>query len=145
MEKSFLKLLALRDNMVSIFSKIINREIPAYIVNEDENFLAFLDINPLKEGHTLVVPKKEVDYIFDLEDEYLSNMMSFAKKVAKGIEKVVECKRVGVAVVGLEVPHCHIHLIPISKVEDMNFSNGAIKLSQEKFVEIAKKVNAAIV
>lgn len=131
--------------MATIFSKIIAREIPAYIVYEDENFLAFLDINPLKEGHTLVVPKKEVDYIFDLDDEWLSKMMVFAKKVAKGIEKVVECKRVGMAVVGLEVPHCHIHLIPISKVDDMNFSNGSIKMSEEKFIELAKKINAAVV
>lgn len=130
--------------MATIFSKIIAREIPAYIVYEDENFLAFLDINPLKEGHTLVVPKKEVDYIFDLDDEWLSKMMVFAKRVAKGIEKVVECKRVGVAVVGLEVPHCHIHLIPISKVDDMNFSNGSIKMSEEKFIELAKKINAAV-
>jgi histidine triad (HIT) family protein len=130
--------------MATIFSKIIAREIPAYIVYEDENFLAFLDINPLKEGHTLVVPKKEVDYIFDLDDEWLSKMMVFAKKVAKGIEKVVECKRVGMAVVGLEVPHCHIHLIPISKVDDMNFSNGSIKMSEEKFIELAKKINAAV-
>jgi histidine triad (HIT) family protein len=130
--------------MATIFSKIIAREIPAYIVYEDENFLAFLDINPLKEGHTLVVPKKEVDYIFDLDDEWLSKMMVFAKRVAKGIEKVVECKRVGMAVVGLEVPHCHIHLIPISKVDDMNFSNGSIKMSEEKFIELAKKINAAV-
>ncbi len=130
--------------MSTIFSKIISREIPAYIVYEDENFLAFLDINPLNEGHTLVVPKKEVDYIFDLDDEWLSKMMVFAKKVAKGIEKVVECKRVGVAVVGLEVPHCHIHLIPINNVDDMNFSNGSIKLSEEKFIELVKKINAAI-
>ena len=130
--------------MSTIFYKIISREIPAYIVYEDENFLAFLDINPLTEGHTLVVPKKEVDYIFDLDDEWLSKMMVFAKKVAKGIEKVVECKRVGVAVVGLEVPHCHIHLIPIEKADDMNFSNGTIKLSEEKFIELAKKINAAI-
>ena len=130
--------------MATIFSKIIAREIPAYIVYEDENFLAFLDINPLKEGHTLVVPKKEVDYIFDLDDEWLSKMMVFAKRVAKGLEKVVECKRVGVAIVGLEVPHCHIHLIPISKVDDMNFSNGSIKMSEEKFIKLAKKINAAV-
>ena len=130
--------------MATIFSKIIAREIPAYIVYEDENFLAFLDINPLKEGHTLVVPKKDVDYIFDLDDEWLSKMMVFAKRVAKGIEKVVECKRVGVAIVGLEVPHCHIHLIPISKVDDMNFSNGSIKMSEEKFIKLAKKINAAV-
>lgn len=131
--------------MSSIFSKIIAREIPAYIVYEDDNFLAFLDINPLKEGHTLVVPKKEVDYIFDLDDDLLSKMMVFAKKVAKGIEKIVECKRVGVAVVGLEVPHCHIHLIPISTVADMNFSNGSIKLPVERFVELTKEINSAIV
>lgn len=130
--------------MATIFSKIIAREIPAYIVYEDENFLAFLDINPLKEGHTLVVPKKDVDYIFDLDDEWLSKIMVFAKRVAKGIEKVVECKRVGVAIVGLEVPHCHIHLIPISKVDDMNFSNGSIKMSEEKFIKLAKKINAAV-
>ena len=131
--------------MASIFTKIVNREIPAYIVHEDEKFLAFLDINPLKEGHTLIVPKVEVDYIFDLEDQLISDMMIFAKKVAKGIEKVVDCKRVGIAVVGLEVPHCHIHLIPINKIEDMNFSNGPIKLSNEQFLEIAKKINLAIV
>ena len=131
--------------MATIFSKIIAGDIPAYKIFEDDNFLAFLDINPLKEGHTLVVPKKEVDYIFDLDDEWLSKMMVFAKRIAKGIEKVVECKRVGVAVVGLEVPHCHIHLVPISKVEDMNFSNGSVKLSKEKFIEVAKKINAAIV
>ena len=130
--------------MATIFSKIIARERPAYIVYEDENFLAFLDINPLKEGHTLVVPKKDVDYIFDLDDEWLSKIMVFAKRVAKGIEKVVECKRVGVAIVGLEVPHCHIHLIPISKVDDMNFSNGSIKMSEEKFIKLAKKINAAV-
>lgn len=131
--------------MASIFTKIVNREIPAYIVHEDEKFLAFLDINPLKEGHTLIVPKVEVDYIFDLEDQLISDMMIFAKKVAKGIEKVVDCKRVGIAVVGLEVPHCHIHLIPINKIEDMNFPNGPIKLSGEQFLEIAKKINLAIV
>ncbi|MDR2401975.1 MAG: HIT family protein [Cytophagales bacterium] len=131
--------------MSSIFTKIINREIPAYIVWEDENFLAFLDINPLKEGHTLVISKKEIDYIFDLEDEYLKKMTIFSKRVARGIEKVVECKRVGVAVVGLEVPHCHIHLIPISKIEDMNFANGTVKLTKEKFLEIARKINAAII
>ena len=131
--------------MATIFSKIIAGDIPAYKIFEDDNFLAFLDINPLKEGHTLVVPKKEVDYIFDLDDEWLSKMMVFAKRIAKGIEKVVECKRVGVAVVGLEVPHCHIHLVPISKVEDMNFSNGSVKLSKEKFIEKKKKINAAIV
>lgn len=131
--------------MASIFTKIVNREIPAYIVHEDEKFLAFLDINPLKKGHTLIVPKVEVDYIFNLEDQLISDMMIFAKKVAKGIEKVIDCKRVGIAVVGLEVPHCHIHLIPINKIEDMNFSNGPIKLSSEQFLEIAKKINLAIV
>lgn len=131
--------------MSSIFSKIVNREIPAYIVHEDDKFLAFLDINPLKKGHTLVIPKVETDYIFDLDDDVLSEMMIFAKKVAKGIKKVIECNRVGVAVVGLEVPHCHIHLIPIDKVDDMNFSSGPISLSLEEFVEVAKKIKFAIV
>ncbi len=131
--------------MASIFSKIVAREIPAYIVHEDDNFLAFLDINPLKRGHTLVIPKLEVDYIFDMTDEHLAKMMLFAKTVAKGIERVIECKRVGLAVVGLEVPHCHIHLVPIDTVQDMSFSNATLKLSQEEFLEIAQKINSAIV
>lgn len=131
--------------MTSIFSKIITREIPAYIVHEDDNFLAFLDIHPLKKGHTLVIPKIEVDYVFDLPDDVLSNMMLFSKKVAKKIKSVIECNRIGVAVVGLEVPHCHIHLVPIDKIEDMNFSNGTLSLSQDEFLDIAKKINSAVV
>ncbi len=107
--------------MSSIFSRIVAREIPAHIVAEDENFLAFLDINPLVQGHTLVIPKQEVDYIFDLDDEVLAGLHIFAKKVARAIEAVVTCERIGVTVIGLEVPHAHVHLIPINAVNDMNF------------------------
>lgn len=108
--------------MATIFSKIIAGEIPCYKIAEDKNFIAFLDINPLSEGHALVVPKQEVDYIFDMEDSLLGKMMVFAKPIAKAIEKVVPCERIGVAVIGLEVPHCHVHLCPINGVSDINFS-----------------------
>ena len=126
--------------MSTIFTKIINGEIPSYKVAEDDKFYAFLDISPLQKGHTLVVPKQEVDYIFDVEDELLGEMMVFAKSVAKKIEKSFPCKRVGVAVVGLEVPHAHIHLIPINSINDMNFSNTKLKLSEEELQEIADKM-----
>lgn len=126
--------------MASIFTKIINREIPAHIVAEDDNYIAFLDIFPLQKGHTLVVPKKEVDYIYDLDDEILSGLHLFAKKVALSIKKSFPCNRVGVAVVGLEVPHAHIHLIPINSMADMNFMNEKMKLSQEELGEIAKQI-----
>lgn len=125
---------------MTIFSRIIAGEIPCFKVAEDENYFAFLDINPMTKGHTLVVPKAEEDYIFNLEDETLSGMMVFAKKVATSLEKSVECVRVGVAVIGLEVPHAHIHLIPINKEADMNFRNPKLKLSSEEMVEIAETI-----
>jgi histidine triad (HIT) family protein len=128
--------------MASIFSKIVAGEIPCYKVAENEKFLAFLDINPLSEGHTLVIPKKEIDYIFDIPDDLLSEMIVFAKKVALAIEKAVPCKRVGIAVVGLEVPHAHIHLIPINEVSDINFQRPKLKFTDEQYKEIAKKINS---
>ena len=115
--------------MASIFSRIIAGEIPSYKVAEDENYYAFLDINPLTEGHTLVVPKKEVDYLFDLDDSTLAGMILFAKKVARKIEKEIDCKRVAVVVLGLEVPHAHIHLIPIQSEEDVDFHREKLRLS----------------
>lgn len=130
--------------MASIFTKIINREIPAHIVAEDEKNLAFLDISPLTEGHTLVVPKKEIDYIYDLEDEDLIALHLFAKKVAKGLEKSVPCVRIGVTVIGLEVPHAHIHLIPMHAMGDMDFSNPKLNLSQSDLVATATKITEAI-
>lgn len=129
--------------MATIFSKIIAGEIPSYKVAENDKFFAFLDINPLVKGHTLVVPKQEVDYIFDLKDEDLAEMHVFAKSVARAIEKAVPCKRVGVAVMGLEVPHAHIHLIPINKESDMIISNPKLKLANEEFVDIAAAINKA--
>ena len=128
--------------MASIFSKIIAGEIPSYKVAEDENFYAFLDISPLAIGHTLVVPKKEVDYIFDLDDKTLSEMMLFSKKVAEALSKTIECLRVGVIVVGLEVPHAHIHLIPINKESDMILSNTRLKLEPERFKSISEDIRA---
>jgi len=125
---------------MTIFSRIIAGEIPCYKVAEDENYFAFLDINPMTKGHTLVVPKVEEDYIFNLNDETLSGMMIFAKKIAKSLEKSVECVRVGIAVIGLEVPHAHIHLIPINKEADMNFRNPKLKLSVEEMTEIAETI-----
>ena len=131
--------------MASIFSRIVNGEIPSYKIAEDENYYAFLDINPLAKGHTLVVPKKEVDYIFDLDDQTLGGMMIFAKKVAKAIEKVVPCNRIGIAVLGLEVPHAHIHLVPINGGFDIEFSRPKLKLNQEEFMEIAAKIGELVV
>jgi len=130
--------------MSSVFTKIIQGEIPCYKVAEDENFLAFLDINPLAKGHTLVIPKKEVDYIFDVENELYKDLFVFAKKVAKGIKKVIDCKKVGVVVIGLEVPHAHIHLIPINNIFDTEFSRPKLKLSQEEFIEIKEKIEKAV-
>lgn len=126
--------------MPSIFTKIINGEIPAYKVAENENFLAFLDISPLAKGHTLVVPKKEMDYIFDMEDSLLAEFHVFSKKVARAIEKSVACKRIGVAVVGLEVPHAHIHLVPINHVGDISFSKPKLQLTKEELSDIAGKI-----
>ncbi len=127
---------------MTVFSKIVNGEIPCYKIAEDEHFFAFLDINPLTKGHTLVIPKLEVDYIFDIDDKSLSDMIIFAKKVAIAIEKSVSCSRVGVAVIGLEVPHAHIHLIPINRESDMNFKNSKQKLTEKEMTEIAAKIRS---
>ncbi len=118
--------------MASIFTKIINGDIPCHKIAENDKFLAFLDIFPLKEGHTLVIPKKEVDHLFDLDDESLSEINAFARDVAKKIEKAIPCKRIGITVIGLEVPHAHIHLIPINDVADMNFEKPKLTLSAER-------------
>lgn len=126
--------------MSSIFTKIIAGEIPAYKIAEDENFIAFLDAMPLVKGHTLVIPKKEVDLIFDLESEEYKDLWGFAQKVAKKVKNAIPCVRVGVAVVGLEVPHAHIHLIPLNKVEDMNFKNERLKFSPEEYSEIQNSI-----
>jgi len=122
--------------MSSIFTKIINGEIPSYKIAENEKFYAFLDINPLVKGHTLVVPKKEVDYIFDLEDDLIAELNIFAKKIAKAIDKAIECKRVGVLVIGTEVPHAHIHLIPFNTEDEMNIKKSKLNLSKEEFIKI---------
>lgn len=127
--------------MATIFTKIIKGEIPCYKIAEDENYFAFLDINPVQKGHTLVVPKIEDDYIFHLDDQTLSGLMLFSKKVAKAIEKAVPCKRISVAVVGLEVPHTHVHLIPITKESDLNFTKKQ-QLSTEEMEKIAESIRA---
>jgi histidine triad (HIT) family protein len=131
--------------MPSVFSKIVNREIPANIIFEDDHFMAFLDINPLVAGHTLVIPKEEVDYIFDLDPEVLSGLMVFAQKIARAIDQWTTAQRVGVAVIGLEVPHAHIHLVPINGIFDIDFSKPKLKFSSEEFktiaAEISEKVN----
>lgn len=126
--------------MASLFSKIIAGEIPCHKVAEDADYLAFLDIFPLKKGHVLVVPKKEVDYIFDLDNETYLGLMAFSKRVALAIRQSLDCSRVGVSVIGLEVPHAHVHLIPINTMQDMNFSNDKLKLGQEEFSAIAEKI-----
>jgi histidine triad (HIT) family protein len=130
--------------MPTIFSRIISGEIPCYKIAEDKDYFAFLDINPLAEGHTLVVPKKETDYIFDLDDGLLAGMSVFAKHVARALGKAVPCKRVGIAVLGLEVPHAHIHLIPINHLGDINFSKPKLKFTPEEFKAIAEKIKAAL-
>jgi histidine triad (HIT) family protein len=129
--------------MPSIFTRIVNGEIPCYKVAEDDHFLAFLDINPLAKGHTLVIPKKETDYIFGIEDSEYADLFLFAKKVALAVEKVVPCKRIGIAVLGLEVAHAHIHLVPINTVYDIDFSKPKLVLSKEEFLELVSKINAA--
>ena len=126
--------------MATIFSRIIQGEIPCYKIAENDRFFAFLDINPLSKGHTLVVPKHETDYIFNIEDEELGQMMVFAKHVAQAIEKAMPCKRIAVAVIGLEVPHAHIHLVPISNEGDLDFKKEHLKLSQEEFLEVQKRI-----
>ena len=130
--------------MATIFTRIINGEIPCYKVAEDDNYFAFLDINPLKAGHTLVVPKKETDYIFDISDDELSGMIVFSKKVAAAIKAAYPCNRVGVAVLGLEVPHAHIHLVPMDSMEDINFRNPKLKFSQDEFRQIAANISSRV-
>jgi len=130
--------------MASIFTRIINGEIPCYKIAEDDNYFAFLDIFPLAKGHVLVVPKAEVDYLFHLEDDVLSGLMVFAKRVALAIEKAVVCERVGVAVIGLEVPHAHIHLIPLNDIQDINFSRPKLKLEKEELEQIAADIRAQL-
>jgi histidine triad (HIT) family protein len=130
--------------MGTIFSKIIKGEIPSYKIAESEDYFAFLDINPLKPGHTLVIPKKETDYIFDLEDVNLSGMILFSKKVALAIKTVVPCNRIAVVILGLEVPHAHIHLIPMDSMDDIDFKNKKLKLSPEEFKDIAEKISSNI-
>ena len=126
--------------MATIFTKIVNGEIPSYKIFENEHFYSFLDISPMTKGHTLVIPKKEVDYLFDIDDAMLSEMIVLSKKIAKAIEKTVECTRVGVMVVGLEMPHAHIHLIPIQNEGDMNLSKKRIQLTKEEFEKIAEDI-----
>jgi histidine triad (HIT) family protein len=131
--------------MDSVFTKIIKGEIPAYKVAENENFFAFLDIHPNVKGHSLVIPKKQVDKLFDLDEETYQGLFSFAKKVAAGIEKSIPCDRVGLSVIGLEVPHAHVHLIPLNHMEDANFSNPKIQMTSEEFTELAKTISENIV
>lgn len=130
--------------MSSVFTKIIQREIPAHILAENDRYIAFLDINPLVIGHALVVPKKEVDYIFDMEDEELTGLHLFAKKVAEGIKAAIPCKRVGVAVIGLEVPHVHVHLVPLNSMDDINFTREKLNPDQEELEETKKKIKSQI-
>ena len=130
--------------MASVFSKIIEGEIPCYKIAEDERFFAFLDINPLVKGHTLVIPKKETDYIFDINDEEYKDIFLFAKTVATALKKVIPCEKIGIAVIGLEVPHAHIHLIPLKTMDDINFSRPKLKLSPEEFNEILGKIREAL-
>lgn len=130
--------------MSSIFSKIVSNEIPSYKVYENENFLAFLDINPLKKGHTLVIPKIEVDYIFDLESKKYQELWNFAKLVANGMKRVIKCERISIVVMGLEVPHAHIHLIPLDSMQDIDFSQPKLNLSSDQMNKIASLINSAI-
>ena len=130
--------------MATIFSRIIAGEIPSYKIHEDDRYYAFLDINPLAKGHTLVIPKVETDYLFDLEEDLLGDMMKFSKKVARALDKTMDCKRVGVAVLGLEVPHAHIHLIPINSLHDIEFSRPKLSFTEEEFRATAEMISAAI-
>ena len=130
--------------MATIFTKIINGEIPCYKIAEDDRYFAFLDINPLKKGHVLVTPKKEIDYIFDIDDDYLAGMIVFAKKIAAAIKEAYPCKRVGVAVIGLEVPHAHIHLVPMDEMGDINFTNPKLKPTPEELEEVAGNISKKV-
>jgi histidine triad (HIT) family protein len=129
--------------MPSIFSRIINGEIPAWKVAESERFLAFLDVNPLAKGHTLIVPKLETDYFFDLSDEEISGIMLFSKKVASALRSTLPCLRIGMSVIGLEVPHAHVHLVPLNSMGDINFSNSRLNLSAEEMEAIAASIRSA--
>lgn len=131
--------------MPSIFTRIINREIPGYIVAEDEQYIAILDINPLVTGHTLVIPKKEVDYIFDLDDSVFTGLHLFAKKIAKALKQAVPCTRIGVAVIGLEVPHVHIHLVPMNTMGDINFSRPKLNPSKEELAAVAARISGQVI
>ncbi|MEM1405272.1 MAG: HIT family protein [Bacteroidota bacterium] len=130
--------------MPSIFTRIINREIPGHILAEDDRHIAFLDINPLVVGHSLIVPKREVDYIFDLENNELANLNVFAKKIAKAIERAVPCLRIGVAIIGLEVPHTHIHLVPLNNMDDINFARPKLNPSEDELSAVAQKIRKAL-
>ncbi len=130
--------------MNSIFTRIINKEIPAFIIAEDENNIAFLDINPLKKGHTLVVPKKEIDYIFDIDNQSLIDLHLFSKKIALGLKKIIPCQRIGTSVIGMEVPHAHIHLIPLDKIGDMNFSNPKLHFTDKEMSYLATQISLSI-
>ena len=128
--------------MASIFTKIVNGDIPSYKIAESDDYYAFLDIRPLMKGHTLVIPKKEVDYIFDLDDETVAGLMVFAKKVAKAIEVTIECNRISIGVFGLEVPHAHVHLIPMNTMSDVSFKKQPLQLSREEFEQIAEDIRS---
>jgi histidine triad (HIT) family protein len=131
--------------MSSIFSKIVQGEIPCHKIAEDDQFLAFLDVMPLVEGHTLVIPKQEIDYIFDLDPEVLAGLMKFAQRIAPAIKKAIPCKRIGVAVIGLEVPHAHVHLVPLNRMLDINFSQEKLKLSHESLAKTAELIRSFII
>ena len=126
--------------MPTIFTKIVNREIPAYIVHEDQNHLAFLDVNPIKFGHTLVIPKLETDYIFDLDSESFQALFTFSREVAILLKNVIPCKKIGISVIGLEVPHAHIHLVPMNSLNDMNFTNEKLILNSDEAENLVKKI-----
>jgi histidine triad (HIT) family protein len=130
--------------MPSIFSRIISGEIPGHIIAENNDFIAFLDIMPLAPGHTLVVPKKEVDYLFDLDEQLLSGILPFCRPIASAIEKVVPCERIGISVIGIEVPHAHVHLIPLRTMDDINFSRPKLKMTDEQLKEMAMRIKAAL-
>lgn len=130
--------------MSSIFTKILEGTIPSYHIAEDDHYYAFLDINPLARGHTLVIPKKQVDYLFDLEDAWLQGMIVFAKRVARGIDEVIQCKRVGMVVLGMEIPHAHIHLVPINNEGDIDFKKPKLQLEEDTFRQIASDIRKAV-
>ena len=131
--------------MATIFSKIIKGDIPSYKIAEDDRYFAFLDINPLRAGHTLVVPRQETDYVFDLDDEQLAGLIVFSKKVATAIKNAIPCNRIGIAILGLEIPHAHVHLVPMDSMEDVNFRNPKLKFTSEEFNEIAEKIRRKII